>query len=354
MQNPSWFLYGPGVAKIEDRAIPTIGDSHDVILRIAYVGVCGSDVHFWKHGGIRKVVSPERPLVMGHEASGTVHSVGPDVTSVKVGDRVAVEPGFPCRRCKACKDGVYNLCRQMRFAADPPDTHGALTKFYAAPEDFLYKIPDGVSLEGAVLVEPLAVAVHATRLGSVRPGQDVIVMGSETIGLMCGAVAKAFSANRIILVDIVEKKLEFAREHLKCETFFYDIKSTSEDNATGLLNAFDIADGVDAVIEASGAETSIQSGIHLLKLGGNFVQAGLGKPKIEVPIIDLSTKELHFHGCFRYSSGDYELALKLLSKRDISLRPLISSVTPFEQATTAWDKTGKGEGIKNLIQGVKD
>jgi len=140
---------------------------------------------------VQKKVDADHPLVMGHEASGVVHSVGKMVHSLKPGDRVAIEPGFPCRRCKRCKEGRYNLCPEMKFAASPPDSHGALAKFYRLPEDFCYKIPPCLGLDEAVLVEPLAVAVHIVRLADIRPGNSVVIFGAGTIGLFAAAVANA-------------------------------------------------------------------------------------------------------------------------------------------------------------------
>jgi D-xylulose reductase len=300
---------------------------------------------------------------MGHEASGTIHSIGSSVTSVSIGDRVAIEPGLPCRSCRACKSGTYNLCRKMRFAAapGPPDTPGTLSKFYEIAEDWVYKIPAHMGLDEAVMVEPLAVGVHAVKLGDVKPGETVVVMGSGTIGLMCGAVARQFGAHRVILVDVLEKKLEFAREWVGCKTFLAKLDSTPEETAAQLLEKFGLQEEgtdttggkVDTVIEASGASSSVEAGIHLLRPGGKYVQTGLGKPKIEFPIVAMSQKELAVRGCFRYGPGDYELAVSYLEKQLIDVKPLISSVTTFEDATQAWDKTARGEGIKNLIEGVR-
>ncbi|KAG9187964.1 D-xylulose reductase [Alternaria panax] len=364
MQNPSVVLYGPKKAKIEDTAIPELADSHDVIVRINYVGVCGSDVHFWHHGGIGKIVNPSTGIVMGHEASGTIHSIGSSVKSVRPGDRVAIEPGIPCRICKACKSGVYNMCRDIRFAAapGPPDTQGTLSKYFRSAEDFVYKIPDKMGLDEAVLVEPLAVAVHAVKLAGVRPGETIVVMGSGTIGLFCAAVARQFGAHRIIIVDILEKKLEFAASYLKCETFRSSTDASPEENAGELLKKFDLVEYgidttgglVDTVIEASGATSSIDMGINVVRPGGKYVQTGLGKPKIEFPIVAMGQKELMVRGCFRYGAGDYELAVGFLEKELINVKPLISSITPFEKATEAWERTSRGEGIKNLIRGVQD
>lgn len=312
------------------------------------------------------MVNPSTGIVMGHEASGTIHSIGPQVTSVAVGDRVALEPCLPCRSCTFCKSGTYNLCRSMRFAAapGPPDTPGCLSKYYAIAEDFVYKIPDHMGLDEAVLVEPLAVGVHAIRMGDVKPGECVVVMGSGTIGMMCAAVAQEFGALRVIVVDVLQSKLDFAKSWLGVEIYLSSSSPSVHpaNNAADLLKTFGLEEEgtdttggkVDTVIEASGAASSIEAGIHLLRPGGKFVQTGLGRPKIEFPIVAMSQKELMVRGCFRYGPGDYELAVKYLEKKKIDVKPLISSVSKFEDATEAWDKTARGEGVKNLIQGVQN
>jgi D-xylulose reductase len=129
-KNPSLFLSGPGNAWVGESPYPSITEEHDVIIRIAYVGVCGSDISFWTKGGISAKVDASRPLIMGHEASGTIHEIGSAVSSLRVGDKVAIEPGVPCRRCLPCKAGRYNLCPKMVFAASPPFSHGTLAKYF--------------------------------------------------------------------------------------------------------------------------------------------------------------------------------------------------------------------------------
>ncbi|KAI9820744.1 MAG: hypothetical protein M1827_005114 [Pycnora praestabilis] len=348
----SCFLYGPGNAKFEERPIPKLEDPHDVLIRIAYTGVCGSDVHFWVHGGIGTKVGTE-PLIMGHEASGTVYSIGSAVTTVSPGDRVAIEPGFPCRRCERCKEGKYNHCPSMTFAASPPDSHGTLTKYFRLPEDFCYRIPDSMSLQEAVLVEPLAVAVHMARLVDARFGQSVVVFGAGTVGLLCAAVAKAFGARKVISVDIAEKRLRFAKEFAATGTFVPG-KATAEQNAERLIREQDLGVGADVVLEASGAASAVETGILILRPGGSYVQGGLGAKKIEFPIFQMCEKELNVKGCFRYSAGDYHLALSLLESGKLSVKELITEVVDFEQATEAWEITRRGEGIKTLIRGVQD
>ena len=301
-----------------------------------------------------RMVSEEQPLVMGHEASGIVHSVGPAVKSVVPGDRVAIEPGFPCRRCKQCKAGKYNLCADMKFAADPPSNHGTLARFFRTPEDFVYKIPNTVSLEEAVLVEPLSVAVHGARVAGLTAGQTVLVQGSGTIGLLAAATAKAFGAKDVFISDINQIKLDFAKDFVGCKTFTPDLNSTPQLEAARMKKEIGLDEGVDVVLECTGVESSVQTGIYASGMGGVVVQIGLGKPDLTLPILNMCEKETVFKTAWRYASGDYDIALSLLSSGSVSVKPLISTIVPFEKAPEAWEMTKNGQGIKNLIEGVKD
>lgn len=367
LRNPACLLCGPGKARYEERPYPEIRDPHDVVVRIAYTGVCGSDVHFWEHGGINVHVSEDRPLVMGHESSGIIYEVGSAVKSLKPGDPVAVEPGYPCRRCVRCKEGRYHLCPDMMFAGNPPHAHGTLTKFFRIPADYCYKLPLGtIGLDEAALIEPLAVAVHANRTVGVRPGDKVVVFGAGTVGLLCAAVAREFGANKVLSVDIIKAKLDFAETFVgnaKRPGFFAtaipDKSLSSEDNAARLLQNPILRDaaeqgGVDVVIDATGAAPCIQTGIHVLRNGGSFIQVGMGTRNINFPIASVCEKELSLKGCFRYGSGDYQLALELATQGKIGVKSLITAVLPFEKAPDAWETTMRGEGIKTLIQGVQD
>ncbi|OKL59759.1 hypothetical protein UA08_04501 [Talaromyces atroroseus] len=353
--NLSCLLYGPGKVRFENRPIPTIDDAHDVLVRISYVGVCGSDAHFWTHGGVMRIVSEDEPLVMGHEASGIVHSVGQAVTTVTPGDRVAIEPGFPCRRCKQCKAGKYNLCPGMQFTADPPRNHGTLARFFRAPEDFVYKAPDSISLQEAVMVEPLSVAIHGARLAPLAPGQNVLILGCGTIGLLAAAVAKAFGARAIFVADINKAKLEFAKKFIAgYSTFFPDVNFTPQEEAKRFKKEMKLEEGVDVVLECTGVESSTRTGIFASAAGGVLVQIGLGKADLNLPILDMCEKETVLKTAWRYSPGDYEIAINMLASGSISVSALISSVSPFEDAAVAWERTRRGEGIKNVIEGVRD
>jgi D-xylulose reductase len=291
---------------------------------------------------------------MGHEASGIIYKVGPAVSNLKPGDRVAIEPGFSCKNCTHCKSGRYNLCQNMKFAADPPSTHGTLSRYFKIPEDFAYKIPDSISLEEAVLVEPLSVAVHGVRLADVRPGQRVMVQGAGAVGYLTAAAAWAYGAKQVVITDINATKLEFAKKGLKCQTFKPQSNSTPEQEAARLKQEAGLDEGADVVLECTGVESSAQLGIFALGRGGVFVQIGLGKAMQTLPLHAMCEREMVMKTSFRYGPGDFEIALELLESRKVLVSSLISSVTPFNQAPEAWKKTLKGEGIKNLIQGVQD
>lgn len=293
---------------------------------------------------------------MGQEASGTIHAVGSAVTSLIPGDRVAIEPGYPCRRCEPCKVGRYNLCPEMKFAADPPKRHGTLTKYFLLPADFCYKVPGNINLAEAVLMEPLAVAIHAVRLADVKPGNRVIVFGAGTVGLFCAAVAREFGAAAVVSVDILERKLEFSQSFVGTSvgrTAMPDPSLTPEENAQRLVYTQGFGEGADIAIDASGAEASIQTAIFSLRMGGTYVQAGMGKRKIEFPISEMCEKEISARGCFRYGPGDFSLGIYFVGQGKIQLSGLITNILPFELATDAWETAKRGEEIKTLIERPK-
>ena len=289
---------------------------------------------------------------MGHEGSATVYAIGADIEHLKVGDNVAIEPGEACRRCVRCKEGLYNLCPGMKFAACPPDTPGLLARYFKISADHCYKLPEHISLEEGVLVEPLAVAAKAVRTVNVRPGQSVVVFGAGTVGLLAAALAKAFGAKTVVAVDILESKLNFAQKFNKSETFKPDMSASAEENAERIIRENALGLGADAVIEASGAERSVNTAVYALRPGGQYVQTGLGQPNIRFPILAMSEKELHMHGAFRYTKADYDIAMNMLEV--VPVKDLISNIFPFERTTAAWDATKRGEGIKNMIRGVGD
>ena len=350
-QNLSFILNKPNDVTYAERPKPTLASPHDVLVAVNYTGICGSDVHYWVHGAIGHYVVKE-PMVLGHESAGTVVEVGDQVTSLKPGDAVAIEPGYPCRRCHACLAGHYNLCPEMAFAATPP-IHGTLTGLWSAPADFCYKLPEGVSLQEGAMIEPLAVAVHIVKQATITPGQSVVVMGAGPVGLLCAAVARAYGASKVVSVDIVQSKLDFARGFAATHTYASQ-RVSAEDNARNIRELAGLPRGADVVIDASGAEPSIQTSLHTVRTGGTYVQGGMGKPDITFPIMALCLKEVTAKGSFRYGAGDYALAVELVATGKVDVKKLITAVVSFDKAEEAFRKVKEGEAIKVLIAGPNE
>ncbi|WYZ45795.1 hypothetical protein EsH8_IX_000020 [Colletotrichum jinshuiense] len=349
--NLSFVLKKPHDVDFAERPMPRLSSPNDVIVAVNYTGICGSDVHYWDHGRIGHFIV-EEPMVLGHESSGTVVEVGDAVKTLRTGDRVAIEPGYPCRWCPECLAGRYNLCPDMVFAATPPH-HGTLTGFWAAPFDFCYKLPQNVSLQEGALIEPLAVAVHIVKQAQVTPGTSVVVMGAGPVGILCGAVARAFGATKVVSVDVVQSKLDFARNFGFTHVYLSQ-RIPAEENAKALLEQCGLGGGADIVIDASGAEPSIQTSIHVIKAGGTYVQGGMGKADITFPIMALCQKEITAKGSFRYGPGDYQLAVELVASGGVQIKKLITSVVDFEDSEKAFHTVKGGHTGKVLIAGPND
>ncbi|KDR83630.1 hypothetical protein GALMADRAFT_235925 [Galerina marginata CBS 339.88] len=361
--NPSFVLRGIDDVVYEQRPIPEIkGD--EVLVAVKKTGICGSDVHYLVEGRIGDFVV-EKPMVLGHESAGVVSTVGPDVKHLKPGDRVAMEPGATCRKCEACKAGRYNLCPDIVFAATPP-YDGTLGRFYRLPADLAYPLPEHVSLEDGAMMEPLAVGIHSvSNLGGFRANQTIAVFGCGPVGLLCMAVAKAIGATRIIAVDIVPARLEFAKSYAATETHLppkFEEGETKIDysrrNAAQMKQQLGIEDrgknSIDLVIDASGAEVSIQTGFYIVKSGGTFVQVGMGNPNVTLNLGLLMTKELNYKGSFRYGPGDYPLAISMVASGKIDLKPLVTHRFNFDEAIVAFKatKAGKSEDGKGVIKAI--
>ncbi|KAJ7590966.1 xylitol dehydrogenase [Mycena floridula] len=361
--NPSFVLRGIEDVFYEDRPIPEISDTQ-VLVEVKKTGICGSDVHYLVHGRIGDFVV-NNPMVLGHESAGIIAKVGAKVTHLKPGDRVAIEPGATCRSCEACKSGRYNLCTDIIFAATPP-YDGTLARYYRVPADLAYPLPNGVSLEDGAMMEPLAVGVHSvSNLGGFKANQSIAVFGCGPVGLLAMSVAKALGATRVIAVDIVPARLEFAKSYAATDVYL-PIKPNegeskldySRRNAEAMKKDLGIEDrgpnAIDLVIDASGAEVSIATAFDIVKSGGTFVQVGMGNPNVTINLTSLMTKELNYKATQRYGPGDYPLAIGLVAQGKIDLKPLVTHRFKFDEAITAFKATreGKSEDGKGVIKAI--
>jgi len=318
---------------IEEREIPKPKED-EVLVRVRSVGVCGSDIHYYKEGRIGSFVV-EKPIILGHESSGDVVEVGSGVKSLKVGDRVALEPGIPCRKCIYCKTGRYNLCPNVVFMATPP-VDGAFAEYVVHPEDFAFKLPDNVSYDEGALIEPLAVGIYASSRAKVRPGDNVLIFGAGPIGLVTLQSAKAYGAENAIVVDINDFRLSVAKK-LGAD---YTINSKIE-NLERIREIF--PDGLDIIFEASGNSSVIKDTTRFAKRGGKIVFIGLASEDyIGLNINEITSKELDILGIFRYANV-YRKAIDLAAKGRIDLKNLVTHHFTLEQTQEALEFADKNK-----------
>ncbi|CAJ0606899.1 unnamed protein product [Cylicocyclus nassatus] len=340
--NLSAVLYGVDDIRLEQREIPVPNDNQ-LLIRVHTVGICGSDVHYWRHGAIGSYVVKE-PMVLGHETSGVVAGMGAKVKGFKVGDRVALEPGVPCRFCHHCKTGRYNLCPDMHFFATPP-VHGTLTRYVIHDADFCFKLPETVTFEEAALLEPLSVGVHACRRANIGIGQSVLVQGAGPIGTLCMMVAKAMGAAQVVITDLDENRLTLAKtlgaDHVVC------VKGMSIlDVQNAVLDCLQCEP--DATIECTGAQACMESSILITHSGGVIVMVGLGAPRNDLPIIDSCLREVDIRGVFRYANC-YPTALNLIASRRIDLTGLTKAHYKLKEAEEAFRRAQMVDVIKVFI-----
>ena len=301
----------------------------DVRVAIHTVGICGSDVHYYRHGRIGPFVVRE-PMVLGHEAAGTVAEVGDQVAALGVGDRVAMEPGIPDPNSRAARLGLYNLDPAVRFWATPP-VHGVLRPTVVHPAAFTFRIPDSISFAEAAMVEPLAVGMHAAAKARIVPGDVAVVLGAGPIGMVTALAALAGGCSRIVIADPVAAKLELAAALGPVVPVLAGNESPAE-VARALTGGW----GADIVFECSGAAAAAAGVVEPLRPGGCAVLVGMPGEPIAFDVVAAQVKEARVETVFRYAHV-YPRALALLESGAIDMRPLITDTFPFTDSVAAFE-----------------
>jgi L-iditol 2-dehydrogenase len=314
-------LRGAGDLVVEDRPAPVPGP-HDVLVQVAAVGVCGSDVHYFEHGRIGSHVV-EAPLVLGHEAAGVVVEVGASVTRLAVGQRVSVEPGVPDFSCAQCLAGRYNLCEDMRFYATPP-IDGAFAELVTVHEQFAHPVPDTLSDDAAALLEPLSVGLWACRKGEVGAGTRVLVTGAGPVGLMAMQAALALGAASVTVTDVNPHRLALARELGATDTL--DV-SASPVSSSGRLS-------VDVLLECSGHPPATADAIRAVAPAGRVVLVGMGGDEMSLPVSRIQERELTVTGTFRYAHT-WPAAIALAASGRVQLDRLVTGHYGLDQVRDA-------------------
>jgi len=314
----------------------------DVKIAIHTVGVCGSDVHYYTHGHIGPFVVKE-PMVLGHEAAGTVVEIGAEVKGLKVGDRVCMEPGIPDTASRASKLGLYNVDPSVRFWATPP-IHGCLTPFVVFPEAFTFKLPDNVSFAEGAMVEPFAVGMQAASKARIVPGDTALVIGAGPIGIMIALAALAGGCSRVYISDHSADKLAIAGRYDGVEPIKLPEQSVGDVIAAGTDGW-----GVDIVFEAAGARSAYDGIFGFLRPGGAVVFVGMPVEPVALDIVGAQAKEARIETVFRYANV-FDRALALIASGKVDLKPLVTGVFPFEESIAAFERAASARPTDVKLQ----
>ncbi|RQT32672.1 NAD(P)-dependent alcohol dehydrogenase [Burkholderia contaminans] len=327
---------------LRDIDLPQAVGPGDLRIKVHTVGVCGSDVHYYVHGGIGPF-RVDAPMVLGHEASGTVVETGAGVTHLRVGDRVCMEPGVPRLDSPATLRGLYNLDPDVRFWATPP-IHGCLTPYVVHPAAFTYRLPDNVSFAEGAIVEPLSIGLQAAKKAAMKPGDLAVVIGAGTIGAMTALAALAGGAARVILADVVPDKLALFADNRAVTTV--DVRT--QPLADVVAEATD-GWGADVVFEASGSANAYAGLVDLMCPGGCAVLIGMPVAPVPLDVVALQAKEGRIESVFRYANI-FPRALALIASGAIDVKPFISRTFPFSEGVRAFEEAASGHPRDVKIQ----
>lgn len=315
--------------RIEDRTIDEPGPGQ-VQIKLATGGICGSDLHYFNHGGFGTVRLKE-PMILGHEVAGHISKLGQGVTGWTVGQLVGISPSRPCYSCKYCREAMYNQCLNMRFygSAMPfPHIQGAFREVIVADVTQLVS-SEGLSTGEAAMAEPLAVALHATRRAGEMVGKSVLVTGCGPIGLLCILAARWAGADLIVAVDLSDYCLGMARK------LGADMTLNTGKNPDALEAYKSDKGSFDVLYECSGAQPALVSAIGALRPGGTILQLGLGGD-MTLPMMAITAKELSLKGSFRFHT-EYATGMSLMQKGLIDVKPLITETVSLDEARRGFE-----------------
>ena len=336
------FMRGTDHMILKDIPVPEVG-RNEVLVSLEYVGICGSDVHYFHSGccGAYQVDLSE-DFMLGHECAGTVVEIGEDVKNLKVGDRVALEPGITCGTCEACKSGHYNLCPDVVFLATPP-VQGCNEEYIAFPENMCFKLPDNVSTKEGALIEPLSVGFYAAEQGAVNTGDTVIILGAGCIGLVTLLACKAHGAGQIIVADLVVARLDKAMELGATAV----INSGKED-IFKRVEELTGGRGFDVVFETAGSSVTIAQTPHFVRRGGTITLVGISPQReISYDFAQIMDKEATIKSVFRYKNI-YPKAISAVSSGAIDVKSIVTHEFDLEHIQDAYE-----EAVNNKTDLVK-
>lgn len=322
-------MHGIRDLRLEDLPRPTPGRG-EVLLKVACVGICGSDVHYYLEGRIGDQVITD-PIIEGHEFSARVAGLGAGVKGLETGRLVAVEPGISCGKCESCQHGHPNLCPEIRFCGTPPND-GVFAEYTVMPAENCFPLPEGCAPEEGALLEPLGVAIHSVDLAHLKPGQTIAVLGAGPIGLLTAAAAKAAGAGEIYMSEPLAYRRQFALDYVADAVFNPD-----EADVVAEIMALTGGRGVDVAFEAAGAEETPDQAAAVARPGGKVVVAGIpSDDKMTITTSPYRRKGLTIK-LVRRMKHTYPRAIRMVQRGMVDVNPLVTHVFPLERIVEAFE-----------------
>jgi L-iditol 2-dehydrogenase len=333
--------------RLEDLPQPTPGPG-EVLLKIASVGVCGSDVHYYVDGRIGDAVVTD-PIIMGHEFSAWIAGLGPRVEGLGIGELVAVEPAISCGECESCQHGHPNLCPSVRFCGTPP-IDGVFSEYAIMPAENCFALPEDFGPEEAAMLEPLGIGIHAVDLAHLKPGNTIAVLGAGPIGLLIAAVAKAAGASEIYMTEPLAHRRQFALDYVADVALNPD-----ETNVVAEIMRLTEGRGVDVAFEAAGVPETPNQAAAVARYGGKMIVAGI--PSDDTMTVTASTvrrKGLTIK-LVRRMKHTYPRAIRMVHKGQVDVKPLVTHLFPLERITEAFDLVvAYNDGVLRAVIQVSD
>lgn len=342
MKNSKAILKTPGTMTIIPAEVPVPKDD-EVLINVEYVGICGSDVHGFESGPFIPPKDPNQEIGLGHECAGKVVAIGRKVTKFKIGDRVNIEPGVPCGKCRYCLEGKYNICPDVDFMATQPNYRGALTHYLTHPESFTYKLPDNMDTMEGALVEPAAVGVHAAMLADVKPGKKIVILGAGCIGLMTLQACRYLGASEIVVVDVLEKRLAMA-EKLGAMSVINGAKEDTVERVKTLLGDA----GADIVFETAGSQITVKQAPYLAMRGGKIMIVGTVPGDSAINFLKIN-REVSIQTVFRYANR-YPVTIEAIASGKFDVKSMVTHIYDFQDVQRAFDESVNMK--KDIVKGV--
>lgn len=333
-----------GKIEIEERTLAEPKDN-EVIVKVEYCGVCGSDIHYYEHGKIGDFVVTA-PIVLGHEAAGVVVETGKKVQNIKIGDRVTIEPGHTCGTCEFCRSGKYNLCPDVVFMATPP-YDGAFAEYVVYPSEWVYRLPDTMDTMEGALVEPFSVGLHAVRQSGAQAGKSAAILGSGCIGLCTLLALSASGVKEIYVADVIQKRLDMATELGAVQAI-----NARDENTVEKIMELTEGKGVDLVFETAGSEITAKQTVDLVAKGGCITMVGMAAdPNYRIDFGKLQGKEAHIQTVFRYRNL-YPTAIQIIDRCKLPLKKIATDMYSFRDTAKALEDSvnKKAEMVKTVIR----